>query len=109
MNSTQRKPTSVGEILQEEFLNELNLKISDLAQILDVHRNTASAIVNNHSRITLEMAVKLAKAFNTSPEFWLNLQTNVDLWELNHNAQFQQSLAKVKVANEWQGLPTFAM
>lgn len=109
MNNIQRKPTSVGEILQEEFLNELNLKIGDLAKILDVHRNTASAIVNNNSRITLEMAVKLAKAFNTSPEFWLNLQTNVDLWELNHNTNFQQSLAKVKVANEWYKVPSFTM
>ncbi|KAE9534604.1 HigA family addiction module antitoxin [Ursidibacter arcticus] len=100
---TQRKPTSVGEILQEEFLEPLNLKVGDLAQILDVHRNTASNIINNSSRITLEMAVKLAKAFSTTPEFWLNLQTNVDLWELNHNNRFQQSLAKVQVANSGQG------
>lgn len=105
----QRKPTSVGEILQEEFLEPLNLKIGDLAEILDVHRNTASNIINNSSRISLEMAVKLAKAFGTSPEFWLNLQTNVDLWELNHNNRFQQSLAKVKVANDWQAMPAFAM
>lgn len=108
MSSMQRKPSSVGEILQEEFLEPLNLKISDLAKILDVHRNTASNIVNNSSRISLEMAIKLGKAFNTSPEFWLNLQTNVDLWELNHNAHFQQSLAKVKVASQWQQ-PTFAI
>ncbi|MGX2974946.1 HigA family addiction module antitoxin [Ursidibacter arcticus] len=105
---TQRKPTSVGEILQEEFLEPLNLKVGDLAQILDVHRNTASNIINNSSRITLEMAVKLAKAFSTTPEFWLNLQTNVDLWELNHNNRFQQSLAKVQVATSWQGA-AFAM
>ncbi|VEB25109.1 HigA family addiction module antitoxin [Avibacterium volantium] len=99
MFSTQRKPTSVGEILQEEFLQPLNLKVSDLAEILDVHRNTASSLVNSHSKVTLEMAVKLAKAFGTSPEFWINLQNNLDLWELNHNARFQQSLDKVKIAN----------
>ncbi|VGM96286.1 Uncharacterized HTH-type transcriptional regulator ybaQ [uncultured Avibacterium sp.] len=99
MFSTQRKPTSVGEILKEEFLQPLNLKVSDLAEILDVHRNTASSLVNNHSKVTLEMAVKLAKAFGTSPEFWINLQNNLDLWELNHNTRFQQSLDKVKIAN----------
>ncbi|QIM63169.1 addiction module antidote protein, HigA family [Pasteurellaceae bacterium Orientalotternb1] len=109
MSAMQRKPTSVGEILQEEFLEPLNLKVGDLAQILDVHRNTASNIINNSSRITLEMAVKLAKAFSTSPEFWLNLQTNVDLWELNHNNRFQQSLARVQVANNWQGSSVFAI
>lgn len=107
-----RKPTPVGEILQEEFLAPLELKVSDLAKMLDVHRNTVSAIINNHSRLPLEMAVKLAKVFGTSTEFWLNLQNNVDLWELNHNPRFQQSLAKVQIANvalafkSWQ--PPFA-
>lgn len=104
-----RKPTSVGEILQEEFLEPLHLKINDLAQILDVHRNTASNIVNNSSRVTLEMAVKLSKAFNTTPEFWLNLQTRVDLWELEQNKRFQQSLANVKPAQNWQAMPIFAI
>ncbi|URL03118.1 HigA family addiction module antitoxin [Avibacterium sp. 20-126] len=106
MFSTQRKPTSVGEVLQEEFLHPLNLKISDLAEILDVHRNTASSLVNNHSKVTLEMAVKLAKAFGTSPEFWINLQHNLDLWELKHNARFQQRLDRVKIANY---RPTFSV
>ncbi|OBW94735.1 XRE family transcriptional regulator [Gallibacterium salpingitidis] len=101
----QRKPTSVGEILQTEFLEPLNLKISDLATILDVHRNTASKLVNNNCRITLEMAMKLAKAFGTTPEFWLNLQNSVDLWELSQNTHFQQSLSKVKVANHRAVLP----
>lgn len=96
----QRKPTSIGEILQEEFLIPLNLKINDLAEILDVHRNTASSLVNNNCRVSLEMAVKLAKAFGTSAEFWLNLQNNLDLWELNHSDRFQQSLAKVKIIRQ---------
>ena len=109
MNITERKPTSVGEILLEEFLEPLNLKVGDLAKILDVHRNTASSLINNNTRISLEMAVKLSKAFSTSPEFWLNLQTAVDLWELNHNKRFQQTLANVRVANQWQAMPAFAM
>ncbi|AWX14821.1 addiction module antidote protein, HigA family [Mergibacter septicus] len=99
MLAMQRKPTPVGEILQAEFLEPLNLKIGDLAIILNVHRNTASSLVNNSSRVTLEMAVKLSKAFGTTPEFWLNLQNNVDLWELNNNPRFQQSLEKVQIAN----------
>ncbi len=109
MYVTQRKPTPVGEILQEEFLVPLNLKIGDLADMLDVHRNTVSAIVNNKSKISLEMAMKLAKVFDTTAEFWLNLQNNVDLWELNNNIKYQQSLEKVKTAKEWTGLPAFAV
>ena len=91
-----RRPTPVGVILQEEFLIPLGIKVSDLATILDVHRNTASAIVNNNSRLTIEMALKLAKAFGTSVEFWLNLQTAVDLWEFENNPIFQRSLDAVK-------------
>ncbi|MDH2923951.1 addiction module HigA family antidote [Nicoletella semolina] len=109
MLNMQRKPTPVGEILLEEFLEPLNLKIGDLAQILDVHRNTASSLINNNTRISLEMAVKLSKAFGTTPEFWLNLQHSVDLWELNHNKRFQQTLANVRVANQCQPTPAFAM
>lgn len=108
MNKLTRKPTPVGEILQEEFLVPLNLKIADLAEILDVHRNTASSIVNNKSKITLEMAVRLSKAFGTTPEFWLNLQTAVDIWELEHNSLFQCSLAKVKNALDFQHSPALA-
>ncbi|MBE2899217.1 HigA family addiction module antidote protein [Pasteurellaceae bacterium 20609_3] len=67
----RRKPATVGEVLQEEFLLPLDLKIGDLAEVLDVHRNTASSLVNDASRLSLEMAVKLAKAFGTSAEFWL--------------------------------------
>ncbi|TYG33836.1 HigA family addiction module antidote protein [Lonepinella koalarum] len=109
MYVTQRKPTPVGEILQEEFLTPLNLKIGDLAEMLDVHRNTVSAIVNSKSKISLEMAMKLAKAFDTTAEFWLNLQNNVDLWELNHNVKYQQSLEKVKTAKQWTSVPNFAL
>ena len=108
MNKLTRKPTPVGEILQEEFLVPLNLKIADLAEILDVHRNTVSAIVNNKSKITLEMAVRLSKAFGTTPEFWLNLQTAVDIWELEHNSLFQRSLSKVKNALDFQHSPALA-
>lgn len=107
MNITQRKPTPIGDILQMEFLEPLNLKIGELAEILDVHRNTASAIINNNTRITPEMALKLAKAFDTTPEFWLNLQTATDMWELKNNSRFQQSLAKVKVAHQTY-FPAFA-
>ncbi|WP_312721550.1 helix-turn-helix domain-containing protein, partial [Escherichia sp. AM3] len=42
-----RKPTTPGEVLQYEYLEPLNLKINDLAEMLNVHRNTVSALVNN--------------------------------------------------------------
>lgn len=95
MSRAQRKPSTVGDILLEEYLIPLNLKIADLAVMLDVHRNTASAIVNNNAKLSLEMALKLARLFNTSPEFWLNLQMKLDLWEIGNNVRFQESLKKI--------------
>lgn len=101
---TKRKPSTVGDILLEEYLIPLNLKIADLAAILNVHRNTVSAIVNNNSKLSLDMAMRLAKALNTSVEFWLNLQMMTDIWFLENDSRFQASLADVKTLDSLDAL-----
>ena len=73
-----RIPTGPGDVLLYEYLKPLNLKISDLADMLNVDRNTASALINNKIPLTADMASRLAKTFNTSVEFWLSLQQNPD-------------------------------
>ena len=95
-----RKPTTPGDVLQYEYLEPLNLKISDLAEMLNVHRNTISALVNNNRKLTADMAIKLAKAFDTTIEFWLNLQLNVDIWEAQSNARTQEELSRIKTVAE---------
>ena len=94
------KPTTPGDVLQYEYLEPLNLKISDLAEMLNVHRNTISALVNNNRKLTADMAIKLAKAFDTTIEFWLNLQLNVDIWEAQSNARTQEELSRIKTVAE---------
>ena len=79
MKQATRKPTTVGDILLYEYLEPLELKINELAEILHVHRNTVSALVNNNRKLTMDMAYRLAKAFDTSVDFWINLQTAVYL------------------------------
>ena len=101
---TKRKPSTVGDILLEEYLIPLNLKITDLAAMLNVHRNTVSAIVNNNSKLSLDMAMRLAKALNTSVEFWLNLQMMTDIWFLENDSRFQASLADVKTLDSLDAL-----
>ena len=101
---TKRKPSTVGDILLEEYLIPLNLKIADLAATLNVHRNTVSAIVNNNSKLSLDMAMRLAKALNTSVEFWLNLQMMTDIWFLENDSRFQASLADVKTLDSLDAL-----
>ncbi|HID8744964.1 HigA family addiction module antitoxin [Enterobacter mori] len=95
-----RKPTTPGDVLQYEYLEPLNLKISDLADMLNVHRNTISALVNNNRKLTADMAIRLAKAFDTTIEFWLNLQLNVDIWEAQTNSRTQEELSRIKTVVE---------
>ena len=98
-----RKPTTPGDVLQYEYLEPLNLKISDLAEMLNVHRNTISALVNNNRKLTADMAIRLAKAFDTTIEFWLNLQLNVDVWEAQTNSRTQEELSRIKRLQKlWQ-------
>ena len=95
MKQASRKPTTVGDILQYEYLEPLDLKINDLAEILHVHRNTVSALVNNNRKLTTDMAFRLAKAFDTSVDFWRNLQAAVDLWEVENDMRAQEELNRI--------------
>lgn len=79
MNRT-RKPNHPGTILNELYLDGLGITLTDFAEDIEVSRKAISAIVNGHKRVTPEMALRFAKAFNTTPELWLNLQQNYDLW-----------------------------
>jgi antitoxin HigA-1 len=76
---TKRAPIHPGEILKMEFLDELNLSAYALARALHVPTNRVTGIVNGERSITAETALRLARFFGTTPEFWLNLQTHYDL------------------------------
>jgi addiction module HigA family antidote len=72
-------PIHPGEVLKEEFMLPLRLSANALARTLRVPTNRISAIVNADRRITADTALRLAKAFGTTPDFWLNLQKQYDL------------------------------
>lgn len=76
-----RKPTSPGEILREEFLVPLGLTQKALADHLGCDVKVVNRIVNGRCAVTAEMALKLGAAFRTSPDFWMNAQRAVDLYE----------------------------
>ena len=101
MKQATRKPTTVGDILLYEYLEPLELKINELAEILHVHRNTVSALVNNNRKLTMDMAYRLAKAFDTSVDFWINLQTAVDLWEVETDMRVQEELSRINTAEKF--------
>ncbi|HBT4785567.1 TPA: HigA family addiction module antidote protein [Klebsiella variicola subsp. variicola] len=97
-----RKPSTVGDILLYEYLEPLGLKINDLAEMLNVHRNSVSALVNNNRKLTTDMAFRLAKAFDTTAQFWLNLQQNVDIWEVVNDSRIQEELSRIATVTEFE-------
>ena len=72
-------PVHPGEVLKEEFMKPLGLSANGLARVVLVPPNRISAIVNGDRSVTADTALRLAKAFGTTPEFWLNLQKRYDL------------------------------
>ena len=93
---TERKrcPLHPGKILKELYLAELSISITNFAKELEVSRKAISAIVNCRKSITPEMAMRLSKAIGTTPQLWLNLQANYDLWHLAHEKK--QIFAKIQ-------------
>lgn len=77
-----RRPTTPGEILDEEFLGPLRMTQQQLAHHLGCDVKVVNRIINGRTSVTAEMALKLAASFRTSPEFWLNAQKAVDLYEV---------------------------
>lgn len=76
-----RRPTHPGEMLREEFMAEYELTVTSLAKHLDVSRQTVNELVHERRAVSPEMALRLAQAFSTSPQYWLNMQRNIDLWD----------------------------
>jgi addiction module HigA family antidote len=74
------QPQHPGQVLKELYIEPLGLSQLAVADNLGVTRKTLSMLLNGHQGISAEMALRLAKAFHTSPELWLNLQCNFDLW-----------------------------
>lgn len=76
-----RRPTHPGEILRYEYLEELNMTQQQLADAIGITRVRINEIILGKRSITPDTAFRLAKYFNTMPEFWIRLQTNVDMWD----------------------------
>ena len=85
MRKRTRCPRHPGYILKTLYIEPLTLTITQLAQNLGVSRKTVSTIVNERKSVTPEMALRLGQAFpNSTPESWINLQRNYDLWQVAH-------------------------
>lgn len=80
-------PPHPGEVIRELCIEPLGLSITASAKSLGVTRKAFSELVNGHSGVSPQMAYRLARAFDTTPEMWLTLQMNYDLWKAKPGAK----------------------
>lgn len=96
MNITDRKPFTPGEILLEEFMQPYGLTQEALAKRIHVARRRINEIIKGKRAITPDTALRLSKLFNMTPDYWLNLQTKLDLWKELHDHQALQALQTIQ-------------
>lgn len=92
MRKMKRQPTHPGKIIKEDYLEPLAIPVTDLANLLGVSRKTLSKILNQRGSVTLDMALRLSRALDTTPELWLNLQRNFDLWHAETSSKEWQNV-----------------
>lgn len=89
-HQSMHNPPHPGETLRLLCLEPLNLSITDTAKALGVSRKMLSQVINGRARITPNLAMRLAKAFNTTAESWLNQQMQYDLWQETQQQNFKE-------------------
>ena len=98
---SNRVPTHPGEMLLEEFLNPMSMTQRELADAINVPYQRVNEIVNGRRGITPSTALRLAKVFGMTPDFWLNLQLR---WDLYHAQQVERD--DLKRIQPFAAIPT---
>jgi len=87
----KRPPAHPGRIIKHHYLQPLHLNVAQMADALGVSRKTLSEIVNERASVTPDMALRFSRAFKTTPQLWLNLQQNYDLWHASRDSKAWKS------------------
>jgi antitoxin HigA-1 len=88
------RPTHPGEMLREDFMPDYSLSVAGLAGAVGVSRQTINELLRERRALSPEMALRLGRLFGNSPEFWLNAQRAVDLWDAEQ--AFGDELERIK-------------
>src|SRR3972149_1767533 len=89
------KPTHPGEMLREDFMPDYGLTVATISEKLGVSRQTVNELLNEHRSVSPAMALRLSRLFGNTPEFWLNAQLAVDLWEAQRS--YKKELSHIHV------------
>jgi addiction module HigA family antidote len=87
---TMHNPPHPGEFIRETYIEPFDISIRSLAGNLGVAASTLARIVSERSAVSPEMALRLSKAIGRSPESWLAMQDNYDLWQVRKSANLSQ-------------------
>jgi len=85
LRDPKRKPTHPGELLREDVLPALKMSQSELAKRLGVSRLSVSELLLEKRAMSPDMAVRVGRLTNTTPDSWLRMQTAIDLWALERD------------------------
>jgi len=85
LRNPNRKPTHPGAILREDVLPALGMTQTELAKRLAVSRLTVSELLHEKRGLSADLAIRLGRLTDTSPESWLRMQETLDIWELNRS------------------------
>lgn len=96
LRDPKRRPTHPGAILREDVLPALEMTQTEFAQRLGVSRLTVSEILHEKRGISAEMAARVGKLLNTTPESWLRMQEAVDLWEVLQTPEKLSGIKPIK-------------
>jgi len=83
LRNPNRKPTHPGAILREDVLPALGMTQTELARRLAVSRLTVSELLHEKRGLSADLAIRIGKLTDTTPESWLRMQETLDIWELN--------------------------
>ena len=98
LRNPNRRPTHPGVILREDVLPALEMTQTELAQRLGVSRLSVSELLHEKRSMTPEMAARVGKLLNTTPESWLRMQESVDLWEVQQTPEKLSGIRPIKAA-----------
>lgn len=105
----QRRPNHTGQVVLD-ILEDLEISQTKFAEMLGVSRRTVNQIIQGHRPITVDMAIRIGKAFGNGHELWLNLQQNVDIWDAlqNYADEYEKILTLQKYEEEYEKVLTVA-
>lgn len=96
LRDANRRPTHPGAVLREDVLPALAMSQTEFARRLSVSRLSVSELLHEKRALSPEMAARIGRLLNTTPESWLRMQTAVDLWEIHRDAERLRGIVPIK-------------